>query len=174
MNWLWRGHAWVFGDDMPNDGGLMALRFVREQQYDPAILAAHCFAEVDPAFARRVKPGDFVVAGRNFGYGNAHIQGFLGLKGLGVGLLAESMSRGAFRAAINAGLPLTVPAPGLRDAVQSGDELEVDFVAGRIKNVSRGVDIQAEPLPPVLREIIGAGGGIAHMQQRLGIGAGAR
>ena len=174
MNWLWRGRAWVFGDDMPNDGGLMALRFVREQQYDPAILAAHCFAEVDPEFARRVKPGDLVVAGRNFGYGNAHIQGFLGLKGLGVGLLAESMSRGAFRAAINAGLPLTVPVPGLRDAVQSGDELEVDFIAGRIKNVSRGVDLQAEPLPAVLREIIGAGGGIAHMQQRLGIGAGAR
>ena len=84
------------------------------------------------------------------------------------------MSRGAFRAAINAGLPLAVPAPGLRDAVQSGDELEVDFIAGRIKNVSRGVDLQAEPLPAVLREIIGAGGGIAHMQQRLGIGAGAR
>jgi 3-isopropylmalate/(R)-2-methylmalate dehydratase small subunit len=171
MNWTWTGRAWVFGDNVPNDGGLMALRFVREQQYDPKVLAGHCFAEVDPEFVRRVRPGDFVVTGRNFGHGNPHIQGFLGLKGLGVGLLTESMSRGPFRAAINAGVPLLAPVPGLTQAVSPGDELEVDFLHGRIRNLSRGTEVTAEPLPAVLREIIAAGGGIAHMQQRLGVSA---
>lgn len=167
---VWQGRAWVFGDDIPNDGGLMALRFVREQQYDPAVLAPHCFAEIDPRLAGRVRPGDLVVAGRNFAHGNAHIQGFLGLKGLGVGLLAESMSRGAFRAAINAGVPLLTPVRDITKTVSSGDDVHVDFLTGRIRNVSRGVEIETCPLPELLREIVAAGGGIAHMRRRLGLG----
>lgn len=169
MNWTWRGRAWVFGDDIPNDGGLMPLRFVREQQYDPVVLAPHCLSEVDPTFAASVRPGDLVVGGRNFAYGNFHIQGFLGLKGLGVGLLAESMTRGAYRAAINAGVPLLTPVQGLRDAITTGDELEVDFMTGEIRNKTRDTRIVAAPLPKVLREIIADGGGIGHMRKRIGL-----
>ena len=168
MDWTWRGRAWVFGDNIPNDGGLMPLRFVREQQYDPSVLAPHCLSEVDPSFAAKARPRDLVVGGRNFAYGNFHVQGFLGLKGLAVGLLAESMTRGAYRAAINAGVPLLTPVEGLTAAaVASGDELEVDFLVGRIRNISRGTEIVAEPLPEVVREIIEAGGGIGHMLKRL-------
>lgn len=169
MDWTWTGRAWVFGDDIPNDGGLMPLRFVREQQYDPKALAPHCFSEVDPTFASRVKPRDFVVAGRNFAYGNFHIQGFLGLTGLGVGLIAESMTRGAYRAAINAGVPLLTPVPRLDGRIATGDELEVNFMTGRIVNRTRGTDVVAEPLPEVLRSIVGAGGGIGYMKQQLNL-----
>jgi 3-isopropylmalate/(R)-2-methylmalate dehydratase small subunit len=174
MNWLWRGRAWVFGDNIPNDGGLMALRFVREQQYDPRILAKHCFAEVDPGFAASAQPGDFVVAGKNFAYGNAHVQGFLGLKGLRVALLAESMSRGPYRCAVNAGVPFLTPLPGITAAVSTSDELEVDFLTGRVSNLTRRTEVKGAALPPVLREIIGAGGGIDHMRQRLGLLAASR
>lgn len=169
MDWTWKGTAWVFGDDVPNDGGLMALRFVREQQYDPKLLAPHCLAEVDPSFAGKVKPGDFVVGGRNFAYGNFHVQGFLGLRGLGVGLLAGTMTRGAYRTAINAGVPLLTPVDGVTAAIATGDRLEVDFLSGRIRNVTNGRELQAEPLPDILRDIVEAGGGIGHMQKRLGL-----
>jgi 3-isopropylmalate/(R)-2-methylmalate dehydratase small subunit len=169
MNWLWEGRAWVFGDDVPNDEGLMPLEVTRKQVYDPAQLAPHCFEQVDGRFAREVKPGDFVVAGRNFGYGNPHIQGFLGLKGCGVGLLVESISRGPLRACVNAGVPV-LRVPALRGFAATGDTLEVDFEKGRLTNRTRNRVLEAPPLPPVMREIIADGGGIANMKKRLGVG----
>ena len=167
MNWRWKGTAWVFGDDVPNDEGLMPLAMTRRQEYDPAVLAAHCFEQLDPAFARQVKPHDLVVAGKRFGHGNPHIQGFLGLKGAGVGLLVESMGRGPLRACVNAGVPV-LQAPGLRGLCRAGDELEVDFEVGVIRNLRTDTTLQAEPMHAVMREIVAAGGGLAHMMQRLG------
>jgi 3-isopropylmalate/(R)-2-methylmalate dehydratase small subunit len=168
VNWLWEGRAWVFGDDVSNDEGLMPLEVTRKQIYDPVQLAPHCFEQVDAGFAREVKAGDFVVAGRNFGYGNPHIQGFLGLKGCGVGLLVESMSRGPLRACVNAGVPV-LRIPGLRGFAQTGDRLAVDFEHGRVSNRTRNTVIETPPLPPVMREIIADGGGIGNMKRRLGI-----
>ena len=110
MSLLWQGKAWVFGDDVPNDEGIMPLRLVRQQEYEPAALAPHCFEQIDASFAGAAQRGDIVFGGRNFGYGNPHIQGFLGLKGLGVGLVVDSMSRGPLRACVNAGVPVLIVA----------------------------------------------------------------
>ena len=173
MNWVFEGRAWVFGDDVPNDEGIMPLAMTRLQVYDPAELARHCFEQVNPAFVGEVKPGDLVVGGRNFGYGNPHIQGFLGLKGVGVGVVAASMVRGPLRACVNAGVPVLAPVPGLSGFVADGDRIRVDFESGRIANLSRGSELSAPPLPAVMREVIGAGGGIAHMRWRLGVTEGA-
>ena len=114
-----------------------------------------------------VKPHDLVVAGKRFGHGNPHIQGFLGLKGAGVGLLVESMGRGPLRACVNAGVPV-LQAPGLRGLCRAGDELEVDFEVGVIRNLRTDTTLQAEPMHAVMCEIVAAGGGLAHMMQRLG------
>lgn len=169
MNWTWKGRAWVYGDDIPNDEGLMPLKLTRAQEYDPAILAKHCFEQVDPDFAKNARPGDFVVAGRNFGFGNPHIQGFLGLKGMGVGLIVESMARGPLRACVNAGVPVLCPVPGIRQSAEPGDDLEVDFRTGRIRNLTKGSELNAESLPEVMQEIIAAGGGVGYMRRRLGL-----
>jgi 3-isopropylmalate/(R)-2-methylmalate dehydratase small subunit len=167
MNWNWRGRAWVFGDDVPNDNGFMPIGFVRSQQYDPAILAKHCFADLDPTLAPRIAAGDILVGGKNFGRGNPHVQGFLGLKGLGVAVLAQSMSRGPLRACVNAGVPVLAPAPDLPGFAETGDILAVDFANGTVVNETRGSRLDLPPLPPLMREIIGAGGGIGFMKQRL-------
>jgi 3-isopropylmalate/(R)-2-methylmalate dehydratase small subunit len=170
MNWAWKGRAWAFGDDIPNDEGIMPLRMVRQQEYDPVALAKCCFEQVNASFAPNAKPEDFVVAGRNFGYGNPHIQGFLGLKGVGVGVLAESMSRGPLRACVNAGVPVLV-VPGISTFALEGDELVVDFLTGVIANRTRGGELRAEPLAEVMREIVECGGGIGYMKKRLALTA---
>jgi 3-isopropylmalate dehydratase small subunit len=170
MNWTWEGRAWTFGDDVPNDEALMPLAMCRAQEYDPAVLAKHCFEQVLPDFAAEVKPGDIVFAGRNFGHGNPHIQGFLGLKGCGVGLVVASMARGPLRACINAGVPI-LRFPGVTGLFESGDRVRVDFSTGRIENLRTGHVHEAAPMPAVMRDIVAAGGGIGYMLQRLAAAA---
>jgi 3-isopropylmalate/(R)-2-methylmalate dehydratase small subunit len=157
----------VFGDDVSNDDGIMPLAMTRQQEYDPAVLAKHCFEMIDPAFAGQVRPGDIVVAGRNFGHGNPHIQGFLGLKGAGVGLVVQSMSRGALRACINAGVPV-LHGVALDAFCGTGDLLEVDYATGEVRNLATGDSRRLPPMPAIMRDIVEAGGGIAHMVKRLG------
>jgi 3-isopropylmalate/(R)-2-methylmalate dehydratase small subunit len=166
MNWTWVGRAWVFGDDVPNDEGIMPLRLVRQQEYEPAELAKYCFEQVNAQFAWLAKAQDIVVGGKNFGYGNPHIQGFLGLKGVGVGVLAESMSRGPMRACINAGVPV-LAIPGVTKLARDGDTLVVDWLTGLVVNETTGARLQATPLAQVMREIVESGGGIGYMKKRL-------
>jgi 3-isopropylmalate/(R)-2-methylmalate dehydratase small subunit len=166
MSLVWHGKAWIFGDDVPNDEGIMPLLLVRQQEYNPAVLAKHCFEQIDNLFASRAAAGDVVFAGRNFGYGNPHIQGFLGLKGLGIGLVVESMSRGPLRACVNAGVPVLI-IPGAKDFARVGDEVTVNFSTGGCTNESTKKSLQGAPLPPVMQEIVESGGGIEHMKKRL-------
>ena len=144
----------------------MPLAMTRAQEYRLEILAKHCFEQILPAFTAEAKPGDIVVAGRNFGHGNPHIQGFLGLKGRGVGLVIASISRGPLRACINAGVPLLQ----LRNALQvceNGDLLRVNWRSGRVENLRTGKVFDAPPMPALMRDIVQAGGGIGYMVQRL-------
>ena len=170
MNWNWKGRAWVFGDEVPNDEGIMPLALVRQQEYDPKVLAQHCFEQLNSEFATNAKAFDIVVGGRNFGYGNPHIQGFLGLHGLGVGVLCESMSRGPLRACINAGVPVLAMA-GVSKLAREGDQLQVDWLTGHVRNETTGASLEGGPLPDVMREIVECGGGIGYMKKRLGIEA---
>jgi 3-isopropylmalate/(R)-2-methylmalate dehydratase small subunit len=171
MNWRWKGRAWVFGDDVPNDNGLMPIAFVRSQTYDPAVLAKNAFADLEPGLAARIAPGDIIVGGRNFARGNPHVQGFLGLKGLGVAVLAESMQRGPLRACVNAGVPVLAPCAELRGFATQGDVLVVDFEHGEVVNETRGTRLSMPPLPSLMREIVAAGGGLAYSKGRLAAAA---
>ncbi len=164
----WRGNAWVFGDDVPNDEGIMPLLLVRQQEYDPVVLAKHCFEQIDASFAGNAKPGDVVFGGRNFGYGNPHIQGFLGLKGLGVGLVVQSMSRGPLRACVNAGVPVLI-VPEAKSFARPGERVLVNFASGVCRNESTDQTLNAPAMPPVMLEIVESGGGIEHMKKKLAI-----
>jgi 3-isopropylmalate/(R)-2-methylmalate dehydratase small subunit len=153
-----RGRAWKFGDNVLNDGGIMTLEMTRIGEFDPAALARHCMVGLDPDFPKKVKPNDVIVAGRQFGKGQLHVQGPLGIKGLGVGLVTESMTRNFFRLAVSAGVSMLPVVPGATAGIDDGDTIEVDFVGGVIHNVSKGTQIKGEPMPEFLWEFIHAGG----------------
>lgn len=152
------GRAWVFGDDVHNDSGITSIEATRNAIFDPAVLAKTCMAGVRPEFPAQAKPGDLIVAGKQFGKGQLHVQGPLSIKGSGVGLLCESMTRSFFRLSVSAGLKMLPFVPDLTANVGDGDRLEVDFRAGTIRNLTRGVSLTAEPLPGFLWEFIDAGG----------------
>ncbi len=167
MNWLYRGKCWRFGDNLGIDGDIMPLRFALARETDPMVLRDHLMTEIDPDFPKKVKPGDVIVGGRRFGQGNPHIQGFLGIRGHCLGLLAESIPRGSFRNAINAGLPFLAPCPNVTQLCATGDDLEVDFSSGEMRNLTRGETHRFTPIEPELRAIIAKGGWKEHVKQRL-------
>ena len=167
MDWAYRGRCWKFGDNLGIDGDIMPLRFALERETDPMVLRDFLMSGVDPDFAKKVAPGDIIVGGKRFGQGNPHIQGFLGIRGHGLGLVAESIPRGSFRNAINAGLPFLSGATGVTALCETGDQLEVNFETGRFRNVTRGTESAYPPLPAELLAIIAVGGWKEHFRRRL-------
>lgn len=167
MNWIYRGRCWHFGDNLGIDGAIMPLRFALSRETDPMVLRDFLMSEIDPDFSKKVKPGDIIVAGRRFGQGNPHIQGFIGIRSHGLGLVAESIPRGSFRNAINAGVPFLAPCPDVTSTCETGDEMEVNFATGVVRNLTRGDEHSYAPIEPELRDIVAIGGWEAHVKNRL-------
>ncbi len=168
MDWRLKGRCWKFGHDVLNDGGISSLELVRAGIFDPKELAKACMQGVDPEFAQKARPGDIIVAGRNFGKGQLHVQGPLSIKGLGVGLVTESMPRSFFRLCVAAGVLMLPYVPGITDQVNDGDELEVDFERGLIRNHTSGGVVETPPLPDSLLRIVAAGGERAWLATEYG------
>lgn len=164
------GRAWMFGDNVLNDGGITTLEATKRGDFDPASLAKECMTGIDPEFPKKAKAGDFIVGGKQFGKGQLHVQGPLGIKGLGVGLISESMPRNFFRLAISAGVRALPFVPNATSQISAGDMLEVNFREGTIRNHTRGTTIKAEPLPPFLWEFIQAGGEREWLSKQYGTG----
>lgn len=170
MNWILEGRCWKFGDNLSLDDDIIEFAKVFVQGVrvsDPGYLKQHVFTNLIPDFPQRAKPGDIVVAGKRFGQGNPHIYGLLGMRGLGLGLVAESVPRFTYRMLIAAGLPSLPFCPEITKMAGDGDELRVDFASGRFENLSRGLSAEAEPLPAVLLEIIALGGSTNALRKRL-------
>lgn len=172
MNFTYRGRCWKFGDNIGVDGDLMPLEFAMQRETRIEVLTPHTMAGLDPAFAGKAQPGDLLVAGRRFAQGNPHIQGFLGLVGLKLGLVVESIPRGSLRNAVNAGVPILPACPDVTSHVQTGDELEVDFASGRFLNMTRGEELHFPPLDQALLDTIALGGWRPALQQRIAAMAG--
>ena len=164
---VFRGRAWVYPDNVAIDGDMMALEWALKRETRPEVLREHVFAGLDPDFLNRAKPGDVVVGGRRFAQGNPQIQGMIGLKGCGVGLVAESIPVGSFRNALAAGLPVLPRCPGVRSMFANGEEIEVDFEAARVRNLSQGTEETFAPLGPHLVEMLRAGGWGPMFRRRL-------
>jgi 3-isopropylmalate dehydratase small subunit len=123
---------------------------------NPADIAKHIFEEVDPSFVERVKPGDVIVAGRNFGCGSGREQAPIGLKALGIScIVAASFSRTFYRMSIDLGLPIIISAEVAETASQ-GQSIEIDTASGLV--LLDGSQYQAEPLPLFVQQIIDMGG----------------
>lgn len=156
------GRAWVFGDDVDTDA--IAPGAYMKAGLDE--LAQHCLETLDPAFAREVRPGDVLVAGRNFGAGSSREQAPQALKHLGVAALVAPSYAGLFyRNALNLGLPALVCAEAAQ--IRPGDRLQVDPAAGRIAITNRGRSLDCEPIAPHLMQIVRDGGLLAHLEKRL-------
>jgi len=148
------GRAWKFGDDIDTDVIIQGKYLVINE---PEELAKHVFENVRPEFAREVKKGDFVVAGENFGCGSSREHAPLALKATGIeAVIAKSYARIFFRNAINIGLEVIE----CRDAdkIDDGDELEVDYEKGVIRNKTSGEEYRISPVPDFLRDILEKGG----------------
>ena len=158
------GRVWKYGDDINTD-----VIYPGKYTYTdlpPEEMAEHALEDLDPEFAKKVQPGDIIVAGRNFGCGSSREQAVTCLKHAGVGaLVAKSFARIYFRNAINQGLPI-VQSDAV-EGVESGEEITVDFSAGKVAT-PRG-DYSFPPLSEFVMGILEDGGLIPHVRRKLGI-----
>lgn len=137
---------------------------------DPRELGKHCMETVDPGFAERVRPGDILVAGKNFGCGSSREIAPWSIKGAGIAcVIAESFARIFFRNGINISLPLIQCVEAARCA-QDGDILEVDPGSGKVRNETQGTSFQASPYPEFIQELIRAGGLVDFVREKLARG----
>lgn len=156
--------AHVYGDNVDTDV-IIPARYLTST--DPADLARNCMEPIDEGFVSRVRPGDVMVGGRNFGSGSSREHAPLAIKGAGISVIvAESFARIFFRNAINVGLPI-VECPGVTEGAETGDEFRVDLEAGVVENVTKGRTFTATPLPPFMQEILDAGGLMPWVAHRL-------
>ena len=159
-----RGRAWTFGKNVDTDAIIPARRC---NTADPLELAKYCMEDADPDFVKKMRRGDIIVAGTNFGCGSSREVAPISIKAAGVSaVIAKSFARIFFRNAINIGLPILECAPAVEGIVQ-GDEVEVEPALGVIRNLTRGTSFQATPYPPFLQRIIELGGLLAYVEQRL-------
>jgi len=158
------GRVWKYGDNIDTDAIIPARYLNTTSEHE---LASHCMEDLDPDFVRNVRPGDIVVAGKNFGCGSSREHAPVALKAIGVAcIVAESFARIFFRNALNIGLPILECAEAARDA-QTGHTLEVDLASGRIHNPHLDRTYQATAYPPFMLELIRAGGLIPYTRRRL-------
>jgi 3-isopropylmalate dehydratase small subunit len=150
-----KGRVWKFGDNINTDE-IIPARYLNTTDINE--LAKHCMEDADPEFMRKCKPGDIIVAGKNFGCGSSREHAPLAIKGAKIStVIAESFARIFFRNAINIGLPI-LQIPNIHSKVDEGDILEIDFVSGIVKNLTKNETYQAMPFPKFMQEIILANG----------------
>ncbi len=156
-----KGNAWKFGDGISTDH-IAPGRYFHLRSNMPE-LAKHVLEDADPEFASKMKPGDFVVGGKNFGLGSSREHAPTIIKMAGVSaVLAKSFARIFFRNAVNVGLPVLICDT---DMISAGDELEVDLESGEIKDLTNGQKLTFKPLPKSMIRILNDGGLIAHLQK---------
>lgn len=159
-----RGRAHLVGHHVDTDV-IIPARYLLTA--DPKTLAPHAFEDLDAGLARRIAPGDLVVAGENFGQGSSREHAPLALLGLGVGaVVAISFARIFYRNAFNVGLTV-VECREAHARVQDGDELELDLVRGVVRNLTRQDVYAAQPIPEFMRQLVAAGGLVGYVRARL-------
>lgn len=156
-----KGRVWKFGNNVDTDQIIPADYLTTADQKE---LAKHAFEKVRPEFVRKVKSGDIIVAGKNFGCGSSREHAPRALIGGGIAcVVAESFARIFYRNAINIGLPVVECAADAQD----GDRLEIDFTGGTVKNLSTSKSYSFHPMPKFLLEILEAGGLHGYTKKKL-------
>jgi len=161
---MMRGRGFKFGDDISTD--LIAPGRYFHLRSNMAELAKHVLEDADPGFASKVKPGDIVVGGRNFGLGSSreHAPTIMKIAGVGA-VLAKSFARIFYRNSINIGLPVLICDT---DKIDEGDILEIDLRKGVVRNLTKILEISFSPLPEVMIKILSDGGLVDHITKNKG------
>ena len=153
------GKTYTYGDNVDTDV-IIPARYLNTA--DANELAKHCMEDLDASFAATVKPGEIIVAGKNFGCGSSREHAPLAIKTCGVAcVIAATFARIFYRNALNIGLPI-LECPEAAAAIRAGDEVAVDFDTGVITDKTTGREFRGEPFPPFMQELIAAGGLAAY------------
>ena len=150
-----KGTVHKYGDDVNTDV-IIPARYLNTATHSE--LAAHCMEDIDKDFVKNVKPGDIVVALKNFGCGSSREHAPIALKASGVScVIASTFARIFYRNSINIGLPI-LECPEAAEGIAAGDTVSVDFDSGVITDETTGKTYQAHPFPPFIKNIISSGG----------------
>lgn len=157
-----KGLVFKYPDNVDTDV-IIPARYLNTS--DAAELSRHCMEDIDAEFVKKVKPGDVMVAGWNFGCGSSREHAPLVIKTCSTGcVIAKSFARIFYRNAINIGLPI-LECPEAADGISAGDEVSVDFDTGVITNITTGKTYKAQPFPPFIQNIIASGGLLASLKK---------
>lgn len=160
-----KGKVFKFGNNIDTDA-IIAARYLSTA--DPDILKNHCMEDIDKDFVSKVQVGDIIVAGKNFGCGSSREHAPIALKGLGIScVIAEDFARIFYRNSFNIGLPI-IESKEASEKIQEGDQIEVDFTKGIIKNISKNESYQAQPYPEFIQNIIEKEGLVNYTREKVG------
>lgn len=158
-----QGHVFKYGDNVDTDV-IIPARYLNS--FDGKELATHAMVDIDLEFAKKVRPGDMIVANKNFGCGSSREHAPLCLKEAGVScVIAETFARIFYRNAINIGLPIIECAEAAK-GIEAGDKVEVDFDSGKIYNHTQGTEFQGQPFPEFMQKLIAAGGLVNYTNRK--------
>ncbi len=156
-----KGTAIKYGDNIDTDVIIPARHLATQDHKE---LAAHCMEDIDKTFVSRVKPGDIMVAGANFGCGSSREHAPIAIKASGIScVIAKSFARIFYRNSINIGLAILECEDAAKD-IDEGDQVEIDFDTGLITNVTKGKSYEAQPFPEFIRQMINKGGLMAFIK----------
>ena len=156
-----KGRVFKYGDNVDTDV-IIPARYLNTS--DPKELAAHCMEDIDIEFVKKVQPGDIIVANKNFGCGSSREHAPLEIKTAGVRcVIASTFARIFYRNSINIGLPILECDEAVKN-IDAGDELEVDFKTGLIKNLTKNQQYQGEGFPEFMQKIIDIDGLIGYIR----------
>ena len=157
------GTVHKYGDHVDTDV-IIPARYLASQNHQE--LASHCMEDIDKTFVTKVKDGDIMVAGVNFGCGSSREHAPIAIKASGIScVIASNFARIFYRNAINIGLAI-LECPAASAGIDDGDEVSVDFDTGVITNVTKGETYQAEPFPPFIKDMIAKGGLMASLKAK--------
>ncbi|MDP3112567.1 MAG: 3-isopropylmalate dehydratase small subunit [Thermodesulfovibrionales bacterium] len=159
-----KGKNWKFGNDIDTDA-IIPARYLNTS--DPKELAKHIMEDADRDFPSKVKAGDIIVAGKNFGCGSSREHAPIAIKAAGIqAVIAKSFARIFYRNSFNTGIPI-FESEEASEKIAQGDEIEIDTDGGIIKNISKGETYKANPIPPFMQELISAGGLVEWTKKKL-------
>jgi 3-isopropylmalate/(R)-2-methylmalate dehydratase small subunit len=157
------GRVFKYGDNVDTDV-IIPARYLNSS--DPVELAAHCMEDIDREFVHKVNKGDIIVASKNFGCGSSREHAPIAIKAAGVDcVIAETFARIFYRNAINIGLPI-IECPQAAKEIAEGDQVEVDFDSGIIRDVTTGKEYQGQAFPPFMQKIIDCEGLVNYINQK--------
>ncbi|MEN6638736.1 MAG: 3-isopropylmalate dehydratase small subunit [Smithellaceae bacterium] len=157
---IFKGKIWKFGDNIDTDA-IIPARYLNTS--DPEELAKHCMEDADPAFMTKMKPGDMIVGGENFGCGSSREHAPIAIKAAGIScVVAKSFARIFYRNAFNMGLPI-FESRDLFDAVAEGGKITLDGAKGKITVDGTDQKFSISPIPPFMEQLIADGGLMKHI-----------